>query len=251
MNSQNIKRTRIILPIITSLFAIAIIVGLIYLFATKRIELPLFIVGLLVALVAPVMSWFSNVFIGRYTDQKYQNFEEETKKMVNYASTLKGYSTLDLAVENPIKLEIEETDELKELKIIYDYQEVVINKMIIKGVFITFGVTICGLVIDQEGLIQNVSGFLPSTTWTHKNLLMPEGTKCSLKISGINLFERKVYKAVSKAETYFDKNSHIICIGTTKIKDSDQVYNIYQNVAVVVNDNHFKALYIRLTDEKI
>ena len=120
------------------------------------------------------------------------------------------------------------------------------NYQVINTNFITFGVTIFGLVIDKYGYISNVSGFIPSTTLTKKSLTFPKGVNKDLKITNINLDNRIIYKACKTAESYIDEKNNIIAIGKLIKDKNDIIVNIYDNVRIVLNKDNFKAIYIKV-----
>ena len=101
------NKPNIALPIISTIFALFLIISVSVLFSKKEIELPFFIFSLIILITMPLASFYTNYFSKIKNQKKIYDFKDETEMLVIFAKKLRGYKMYD-------------ADEYLEIKCQYD-----------------------------------------------------------------------------------------------------------------------------------
>ena len=246
---HSLKRNRpnIVFPIISTIFSIALLVGLIVLFVKGDIELTFFLFGLLILILMPICSWYTNYFGRIKNQQKIYSYQDETEILVNFAKRLKGYKTLDITEENKIDYVINFNDSLVLEKVDFNNEKCLLNNGYLSGTLLTIGVSFAGLLINAKSKkVTTVSGLLPKSIWYRKKLSVPVALKGEVIVNHKDISNFTIMKCLKDEPSFYDSKSGWLCIGNKKLVKNTTNVQIMENVILVFEDNELKSLWINL-----
>ena len=246
---QSLRRNRpnIVFPIISTIFSLALFVGIIILFVKGDIELRFFLFGLLILILMPICSWYTNYFGRIKNQQKIHSYQDETEMLVNFAKRLKGYKTLDITDENKIDYEINFDNNIVLDKVEFNDEKCLLNNGYLSGTLVTIGISFAGLLVNAKtNYVTTVSGLLPKSIWYRKKLTVPTALKGTVKVNHKDVANFTIMKALKDEATYYDTKSGWLCIGNKKMVKNTTNVQIMDNVILVFVDNELKSLWINV-----
>ena len=248
--NQSLRQNKpnIVFPIISSLFAVALLIATISLYINQEIEKGFLIFGVIILILMPVCSWYTNYFAKKYNQKKIYNFQDETEMLVKFTSRLKGYRAFDITEENYPTYKIEYVDELKLGSVTYDKDKCLLNNGTLTGTLITFGISFAGLIVNSKTKkVENVSGMLPRSVWMKSKLNVPTAKKGIITVEHEKISTFTILKSLKDDNTYYDKKSGWVCIGNKKAKNNNYAVQFMDNAIIVFNElNQVESLWLNL-----
>lgn len=248
--NQSLRQNKpnIVFPIISSVFAVALLVATISLYVNQEIEKGFLIFGVIILILIPVCSWYTNYFAKKNSQKKIYNFQDETEMLVKFTSRLKGYRAYDITEENYPTYTVEYTEELKLGNVTYDKDKCLLNNGTLTGTLITFGISFAGLIVNSKnGKVENVSGMLPRSVWMKSRLNVPDSKKGIITVNHQYISTYTILKSLKDDNTYYDKRTGWVCIGNKKQKDNNYAVQFMDNAVIVFNElNQVESLWLNL-----
>ena len=246
---HSLKRNRpnIVFPIISTIFSIALLVGLIVLFVKGDIELTFFLFGLLILILMPISSWYTNYFGRIKNQQKIHDYQDETEMLVNFAKRLKGFKMIEINEENKLDFDIVFDDNTVLEKVTYDSEKCLLSNGSLTGTLITIGVNFSGLLVNPKTKkVTNVSGLLPKSIWYRRKLTIPEANKGYIYVNHQDIANYTIMKALKDESSFYDTKSGWLCIGNKKLVKNTTNVQVMENVIVVFENKELKSLWINV-----
>ena len=165
--------------------------------------------------------------------------------LVKFTSKLKGYKLVDIEDANYPKFTIEYNETINLKKVELDKEKCLVNNGILTGTLLTFGVSFAGMIVNQKnGLVENVSGFIPRSIWMKSKLVVPSAKSGSIKVEHKDLGAYTIFKCLKDDNTYYDRKTGWVCIGNKKSKENNYAVKFMENAIVVFNsDNKIESVW--------
>lgn len=248
--NQSLRQNKpnIVFPIISTVFAVALFIATISLYIKQEIQIGFLIFGIIVIVLMPICSWYTNFFAKKHNQKKIYNYQDETEMLIKFTSRLKGYRTLDITEEDYPTFKVEYTDDLRLGSVIYDKEKCLLNNGTLTGTLMTFGISFAGLIINtKNGRVENISGMLPRSVWMNKKLNVPTSKKGNIVVEHKTISTFTILKCLKDDNTYYDKRSGWVCIGNKKTKDNNYAVQFMDNAIIVFNEtNQVESLWLNL-----
>ena len=235
------NKPNIALPIISTIFALFLIISVSVLFSKKEIELPFFIFSLIILITMPLASFYTNYFSKIKNQKKIYDFKDETEMLVVFAKKLRGYKMYDADEYLEIKFQY---DDIEMQNIKYDYQKNILNDGKVDNSLLTIGVSLAGLIVDTKtNEVKTIAGLLPRSIWMLRKLKTPITKKGKVYIYHQNIKPFNIIKTLKDVNSYYDKNTGWLCIGNHKNKNTEAIQFMNQAI-LVLKENEIHALWI-------
>jgi len=243
-----------LMPIVNSCLTVLLFCLLVYF----RVQYPedfsigYFIIFLIILILFPIASWYNSYFSKKQNTKQIDNFEKESNLLVEYARKYREFTKTELTVDKHLlirpKEEINEDQLLP--KVNYDKVNCSLGYPDGKSVIVTVGISFAGFEIDlKTNEIIRVSGMLPRSIWIEKKLKDPTPrSKVTLVVepTGFLLQPRMMIQIGRQLDIYYDKKTGWCCLGLCKHKEYDDVYQIGENVKVVLQNEELASLWINV-----
>lgn len=250
---ENLKKNKpnIVLPIMNTVFAIILLVICIRLkVVTKEaFKLVYFIGALILIVLFPLGSWYSNYFSKKTNTKRINNYEKETKEIVAYIKRLKNYKSLELNKDKKLNVYVNYKANSCTKNVEYDEEHFSFGLPKEDSVLITLGVSFAGLEFkgyNKEFL--GLCGVMPKSIWFLKHLKAPIAKKGNVRLEAVNfqLTDKLIIQTLKNQDTFYDKKSGWLVIGERKPTILDENVEIMENTILVVRNNEIVALWINI-----
>lgn len=243
------NKPRLFFPIISTIFAIGIMIAITVLWILGQISWYFALIGYLIFIAFGFAAWYNGYISKKKNTAKIKNYNEETKVIVNYVKRYKDSAAVKVSPKEHIYVSVKERDDIPSKKATYNQKLYSFGAHEQDKILISFGVSFAGLEIDpKQSKIVGVAGVLPISIWLYKKLEPPASKPASLFVSfdGLNPNPNVVVQYMHKEDFYYDKKTGWLMVGERKKTPLDEAYQIAENVIVVLREKEIVSLWVQI-----
>ncbi len=246
--NKNIPHTlpAIVNTVISVIFIV--VVTVLRIMRPKDFSIGLYICFLVVLILFPISSWYTSYFSKKQKTKMLNNFEEETKTILDYIKFRKNYKTYTESKEVYVTAKYEKIDELNK-KFTYYKEKSTLGYPDTKYALVSLGLGFVGLEIDPSTKeVITLKGVLPRSIWLKKNLKVPQSIKANVSIEPHGFsFSSKCYIQINKQdEIYYNPKNGWVCLGERKIYPIDEVVEFVSGALLVLREGKIISLWLRV-----
>ena len=241
------NRPNIVFPIISTVFAVLLFVGIIVLYVKGDIELGFLIFGIVILVLMPISSWYTNYFGRIKNQQKIYSYQDETEMLVNFSKRLRGFKVIDINEDNQLEFNISFNENLKLEKVEFDKDKCLLNNGYLSGTLVTIGVSFAGLLVNPKTQkVTTVSGLLPKSIWYKKKLIVPVSKIGEVSVHHKDIANFTIMKYLKDEASFYDTKSGWVCIGNRKLVKNTTNVQIMENVILVFDNDKLISLWVNV-----
>lgn len=245
------NKPNLFFPIISSLFAFAIIIALTVLLVLGQIKWYFALIGYLIFIAFAFSAWYNGYISKKKNISKIKNYNEETNVIVNYVKRYKDSAAVKVGPNEHINVSVKELESTPNITFKYNQKLYSFGSHEQDKILISFGVSFAGIEVDaKSGKILGVAGVLPISIWLYKKLKAPTAKPASLyaTFDGINPNPKVVVQYMHKEDFYYDKKTGWLMVGERKQTPLDEAYYIANNVIIVLREKEITSLWIKIDE---
>lgn len=245
------NKPRLFFPIVSTVFALFIMVALTVLMIMGQIKWYFGLIGYFIFIAFAFSTWYNGYISKKKNILKIKNYNEETNVIVNYVKRYKDSIAVKVGPNEHIFVTAKELDKVPNISFKYNQKLYSFGAHEQDKILISFGVSFAGIEVEPKtNKVVSVAGVLPISIWLYKKLKAPIAKPASLYVdfNGVNPNPKVVVQYMHKEDFYYDVKTGWLMVGERKQTPLDEAYQIAENVIIVLREKEITSLWIKVEE---